>query len=249
MCHSMSARTCHLCGKTLSRMRVGTDGEFCSREHRNQYRLRRSMDQLQEANVMASLLRRREQFKSLGSRPVPGCRQDRRLASLPGLSGGSGPAPPKPVMLVWRLAASLAPTGGLRSMPGRRGARSFPLTAPPAEPRSFAVKGQASRTPLLRPNAFARPPAAGQALARPRSLVAPAPGVLLRAFASRRFTARPVALRASGSLPSLPPRSAPQLRPLAIARRGAAGQPHCAVVRFMPQDLPIGYSDREGETE
>ena len=245
----MSARTCHLCGKTLSRMRVGTDGEFCSREHRNQYRLRRSMDQLQEANAMASLMRRREQFKSLRSSPIPGCPQDRRLGSSSKPSGDLSPAPPKTVMLVGRLAASLAPTTGLLSVPGRRGARSLPFTASPAKPRSFAAKRLAPRTPLLRPNAAAVAPATGQAPARPRSLVAPAPGVFLRAFTSRRFTAGPVALPASGSLPSLPPRSAPQLRPLTIARLGGAGQPRCAVVRFMPQELPVGYSDREGETE
>ena len=36
----MTARTCQLCGKPLSRLRVGGDGDFCSREHRNQHRLR-----------------------------------------------------------------------------------------------------------------------------------------------------------------------------------------------------------------
>ncbi len=41
-------------------MRVGADGDFCSREHRNQFRLRKGMDRLQEANKVASLMRRRE---------------------------------------------------------------------------------------------------------------------------------------------------------------------------------------------
>ncbi|HJT90282.1 MAG TPA: hypothetical protein VJ732_20565 [Bryobacteraceae bacterium] len=61
----MSIRTCQLCGKPLGRMRVGGDDEFCSREHRNQFRLRRGMDRLQEANKMATLMRRRESPRQL----------------------------------------------------------------------------------------------------------------------------------------------------------------------------------------
>ena len=56
----MSARSCQLCGKSLSRLRVGGDGDFCSKEHRNQYGLRRGMDRLEEANKVTSLMRRRE---------------------------------------------------------------------------------------------------------------------------------------------------------------------------------------------
>ena len=59
----MSARACQLCGKPLSRIRVGTEGDFCSREHRNQYRLRQGMDRLMEANKVANLMRRREMPK------------------------------------------------------------------------------------------------------------------------------------------------------------------------------------------
>jgi hypothetical protein len=60
----MSVRNCQLCGKPLGRIRVGA-GEFCSREHRNQFRLRRSMDHLQEANKVATLMRRRENPKQI----------------------------------------------------------------------------------------------------------------------------------------------------------------------------------------
>ena len=56
----MSAKSCQLCGKPLSRLRVGSDGDFCSREHRNQHRLRAGMDRLEEANKVTSLMRRRE---------------------------------------------------------------------------------------------------------------------------------------------------------------------------------------------
>ncbi len=61
----MSARVCQLCGKALSRIRVGTEGEFCSREHRNQFRLRQGMDRLMEANKVANLMRRREMPKPI----------------------------------------------------------------------------------------------------------------------------------------------------------------------------------------
>jgi len=59
----MSARTCQLCGRPLSRIWVGAGGDFCSREHRNQYGLRLGMDRLQEANKVATLMRRRENLK------------------------------------------------------------------------------------------------------------------------------------------------------------------------------------------
>src|SRR3954454_5836312 len=56
----MAARTCMLCGKALSRIWAGNGEGFCSREHRNQYRLRRGMDRLLEANKVANVMRRRE---------------------------------------------------------------------------------------------------------------------------------------------------------------------------------------------
>lgn len=49
-----------MCGKPLSRIWVGAGDDFCSREHGNQYRLKRGMDRLTEANKISSLMRRRE---------------------------------------------------------------------------------------------------------------------------------------------------------------------------------------------
>src|SRR5580698_7892491 len=63
----MNGRTCQLCGKALSRFTVGSGGDFCSREHRNQFRLRLGMDRLMEANKVASLMRRRENAKAIPS--------------------------------------------------------------------------------------------------------------------------------------------------------------------------------------
>jgi hypothetical protein len=61
----MNGRTCQLCGKPLSRFSLGSGGDFCSREHRNQFRLREGMDRLEEANKVASLMRRRENAKTI----------------------------------------------------------------------------------------------------------------------------------------------------------------------------------------
>jgi hypothetical protein len=55
----MTVRTCQLCGKSLSRLR-NVEGDFCSKEHKSQYRLRAGMNRLQEANKVANLMRRRE---------------------------------------------------------------------------------------------------------------------------------------------------------------------------------------------
>lgn len=57
----MSGRSCQFCGKPLWRIRRGSEGDFCSREHRNQYQLRRGLSQIAEADKAASIGRRREQ--------------------------------------------------------------------------------------------------------------------------------------------------------------------------------------------
>lgn len=57
----MNGRTCQFCGKPLSRIWAGSGGDYCSREHRTQHRLRCGMDTLLEANKHASLMRRRDQ--------------------------------------------------------------------------------------------------------------------------------------------------------------------------------------------
>ena len=67
----MSARTCLLCGKTLSRIWVGAGDGFCSREHGNQYRLKRGMDRLTETNKVSVLMRRRENPRPITSASLP----------------------------------------------------------------------------------------------------------------------------------------------------------------------------------
>src|SRR5437764_8182352 len=62
-----AARACQLCGKPLSRLRVGGDGDYCSKEHRNQHRLRQGMDRLEEASKVTSLMRRRENPRQISA--------------------------------------------------------------------------------------------------------------------------------------------------------------------------------------
>jgi hypothetical protein len=54
--------------EAVKRLRVGGDGDFCSREHRTQHRLRLGMDRLEEANKVTSLMRRRENPRHISAR-------------------------------------------------------------------------------------------------------------------------------------------------------------------------------------
>ncbi len=56
----MSANACQLCGKPLSRIRLLREGNFCCREHREEYRLRRGLSRLLEASEVSQLERRKE---------------------------------------------------------------------------------------------------------------------------------------------------------------------------------------------
>ncbi len=60
-----------LCGKPLSRIWVGAGEDFCSREHGNQYRLKRGMDRLTETNKISSLMRRRENPRLITAASLP----------------------------------------------------------------------------------------------------------------------------------------------------------------------------------
>src|SRR5208337_4586118 len=92
----MNARTCLLCGKPLSRIWVGAGEDFCSREHRNQYRLRRGMDRLLEANKVAILIRRRELSKPISAELQAGNAAARVTDSAPMRLSGSGTKPRYP---------------------------------------------------------------------------------------------------------------------------------------------------------
>jgi hypothetical protein len=156
----MNGRTCQLCGKPLSRFTVGSGGDFCSREHRNQFRLRSGMDRLLEANKVASLMRRRENAKAIPAaqlasdckvlpRATPPLRVPVRppaVRSLPARTAELGAARvsastgnllvPRAAAAPVRGAVSIASTGPFRGsrprplLPPR--SQRFPVRMPPA---------------------------------------------------------------------------------------------------------------------
>jgi hypothetical protein len=61
----MNSQACLLCGKTLSRIRVGSGEDFCCRDHRDQYRLRRGMDRLGQGKKPSGVIPPGDLFKPL----------------------------------------------------------------------------------------------------------------------------------------------------------------------------------------
>ena len=181
----MPARTCLLCGKPLARIRVGAGGDFCSREHRNQYRLRRGMDCLAEANKVATLARHRETPKPLFGEASPGSSSAAQRAFVDaapfGLLAGLNPGVRRPRR---DERVALLPQAGVLAEP-------VPSVAPRDVRREFGTK-------LVAPGAAAVPrgPMAGW---KPASLgrtperglrgiaVSAAPGNALRVSCSAGF--------------------------------------------------------------
>jgi len=188
----MSAKVCLYCGKTLVFIRVGAGGDFCSREHRNQYRLRRKMDCLSEANKVSTLARRRETPKALFGEAVAGpdgavpraFLDAAPFGSLAGLNPGLRPTRKggRLTLLARAAALSLGPTG----------------LAPDGQSREFGVKFAASARTALPHGRSAgwKPSVAGGRTARgfrPFAVTA-APGNALRVSSSAGFRLRaPVA--------------------------------------------------------
>jgi hypothetical protein len=98
----MGARTCLLCGKPLSRIWAGTGEDFCSREHRNQYRLRRGMDRLLEASKVASVMRRRENPRQIPTASL-------RSTGPSSQRGFNNPQPPRDLQLAGFAPPKLRP--------------------------------------------------------------------------------------------------------------------------------------------
>src|ERR1017187_5659146 len=134
----MAARICLLCGKTLVRIRVGAGGDFCSREHRNQYQLRRGMDCLAEANKVSTLARRRETPKALFGEACAGSSSEARRAFLMtapfGLVAGLSPNVRRPRE---NDGVALFPRGAALAVP-------VPAGAPRGERREFGTTFGAS---------------------------------------------------------------------------------------------------------
>ncbi len=140
----MSARVCLLCGKSLSRIWSGSGEDFCSREHRNQYRLRRGMDRLHEANQVASVMRRRE-----NPRPI----QPSRLIQS-GLETPRDYPESKPFQVPAAADFAALPPLALGSEVGLSG--SGPVDPPPAE---TTLRPQSYQACPFAPRAHADSPA------------------------------------------------------------------------------------------
>jgi hypothetical protein len=143
----MGARTCLLCGKPLSRIWAGTGEDFCSREHRNQYRLRRGMDRLQEANKVASVMRRRESARQIPAATLrsagPLSKRGFFDSQLPRESRLAGFSPPR---VRAALPAALAPSSGFLAPHANIGSErpfdisnSMPASFTPQPPLAPAV--------------------------------------------------------------------------------------------------------------
>jgi hypothetical protein len=172
----MNGRVCQLCGKALSRFTVGSGGDFCSREHRNQFRLRLGMDRLMEANKVASLMRRRENAKTI---PAAQLARDSKvsprvapLARMPVRRPDLGP--------LHQLRASLALPGiashSEHVRPSPQAAAAMPAEVRVIEPQAFRVRSGRTFLPprsgsfpaRIAPAGAVAPPFAGAQVAQLR---------------------------------------------------------------------------------
>ena len=149
MCSVMAARSCLLCGKVLSRIWADKGEEFCSREHRNQYRLRRGMGRLMEANAVADVMRRREVPKQIPA----------------GSLRSPGPASPRAFLGALRRppAALSFPSSRLAGRPRLNAAsryrRTPPRAADSAGPRALPAPAKFPGSPASTPRIRLRLPA------------------------------------------------------------------------------------------
>jgi len=157
-----------LCGKPLSRIWVGAGDDFCSREHGNQYRLKRGMDRLLEANKISSLMRRRE-----NPRPIAAASLSRdSAASCRGFFGAkvppaSGMRFPSPEPLSASPTLRISPASE-RYLPPRlpRPAGSFKPRQADSSFLRFSARKTAPVTPPRRTALPVRIPRARPALLR-----------------------------------------------------------------------------------
>jgi hypothetical protein len=224
----MAARTCLLCGKSLGRR----NEEFCSREHRNQYRLRQGMERLAEANQVASVMRRREsprqippeQLRAEGDVARRECLEPIRIqARPPQLPQMAPPEPSLPAngeflrpVSAGTAAPQILPGPGItiaaRTAAPESAASLYAHVAPaPAvKPRPVATEVASRRRLAVPPKRKGASPALKQAPAAPPKVcfagprkVAPAvEGRALRVSLSAAFQLPEWKMRAAGSQPA-----------------------------------------------
>lgn len=177
----MSTKTCLLCGRPVGRIRPGSGGDFCSREHRTQYGLRKSMDCLTEANKVASLARRRETPKTVFGLPAGAVAGPRGFMESPRITTPGGP------VVELRL-----PLVAFRLQPAEEKALAEPIQPATPPKRSFEHKLGPVTSPLA-PGITAPPlEARRQSMRTERTLRLPTTAVLGNAFrVSARAAFRP----------------------------------------------------------
>ena len=168
----MSARTCLLCGKSLSRIWVGAGDDFCSREHGNQYRLKRGMDRLTETNKISVLMRRRENPRPIMAASLPldsaASRRDFPEVKIPAAGATRFP-------LLHRLSVSSTPR--ISPVSQRYVEPPLPCPAGSSQPRQpdtsllrFSARKTAPVAPARRTASPVRIPRVRAALLRRRTL-------------------------------------------------------------------------------
>lgn len=204
----MNGRTCQLCGRSLSRFTVGSGGDFCSREHRNQFRLRLGMDRLLEANKVASLMRRRENAKAIPAaqlaldskilpRTAPHLRLPVRQPDIRSLG-------PRPAALETNC---IVPNSG-DLLPPRQTAAQWPSTVRPLDPVD-PFTGHPGKPLLLPFNTDTFPARIVQAGARAPRLAGPRPVEHRRDVAELKLDLHRTRLGGNG-IQVLPVRSTPE---------------------------------------
>jgi hypothetical protein len=195
---------------------------------------------------MSSLMRRREQFKPLNSKPVAGLRVESHLEVVAPLTNGATERATKPILR--DITTHACDSGAMRSLAASGGFQPLRTPPPLAESRSADLE-QPARAPRLLRHRSAVTDKAMQKDAEACNLTRPAPGRSLRILAATAFPSRRVAIHRSADHLPLPIRTVPGFRNLLVARFNGPDQRRSEVVRFMPQDSSLGYTDREGETE
>src|SRR6185503_1054064 len=184
----MSARTCLLCGKALSRIWAGSGDDFCSREHRNQYRLRQGMDRLLETTRVSNVMRRREL-------PMP--------VALPLISktGGARPADSREIRISAQSRPALPPPRkaqlAIQAPPAGEPRAEVRIAGAPAQPREFQLLRQRQRQALPLSRRAKMASAGSGAIAQPERSAGPA-------HPPRKGRALRVSLSAGFRLPPAP---------------------------------------------
>jgi hypothetical protein len=160
----------------LSRIWAGTGEDFCSREHRNQYRLRLGMDRLLEANKVANVMRRREtprqipaaSLRSAGPSSARGYFDPQRRRENP-MAGFDPPRARAALRAGLPASSDFLPPAAIVARKHPQEINSAPLAFAPQVPLGPAV-GRRLRAHVAQAPASALPRQAAKATSEPRAM-------------------------------------------------------------------------------